>query len=352
MNRILLVLSCSFLLPAAKAQRLIAADTNRTLVTIDPFTAVKSPLATVSANIGTPGGLAYDPVAGVLFAVSTTVDSLFTIDLSTGAATAIGAFADPAIAMHGIELDTSTGTLYGASSHNAGIYTLDRTTGAATLLGLTGLVGTINLVYDSRADRLLATSTGGDSLYEVNRATGAATLLGNLQNSGNPQGLAFEASLGTVYLIDNVSDLLYAIDTATGHAHAIGSMGAGNLLGLACIPGGTGSVQRLAHHCGSPTIVAAGRARIGSGVSVWLDGISGVPFVGFGVQPTALPFCGCTIGHEWSLAIGGATTNLNIPFAPALVGFQVAMQGLDLFGVGACVDPQIALTDTLVMTIG
>ncbi len=352
MNRILLVLSCSFLLPVAKAQRLIAVDSSRALVTIDAFTAAKTPLATVGANIGTPSGLAYDAAAGVMFAVSTTVDSLFTIDLQTGAATAIGAFGDAAIVMQGIELDTGTGTLYATSSHNGGLYTIDRITGAATLRGVSGLPGTCNLVYDSRVDRLFATSTGGDSLYEMNRATGAMTLIGNLQGSSNPHGLAFDAALGTVYMVDNASDVLYAIDTTTGHAHAIGSTAAGNLLGLACIPGGTGSVQRLAHHCGSPTIVAAGRARIGSGVGVWLDGVSGVPFVGFGVTPAAVPFCGCTIGHEWSLALGGATTNLNIPFAPALVGFQVAMQGLDLFGVGACVDPQLALTDTLVMTIG
>jgi hypothetical protein len=43
---------------------------------------------------------------------------------------------------------------------------------------------------------------------------------------------------------------------------------------------------------------------------------------------------------------------LPIPNSPALVGAQVGMQGLDLFGVGGCVDPQIVLTDTLRLSIG
>lgn len=347
-----LSLSFSLLPAAATAQRLVAVDSNRALSTIDAFTGQKTPLATVTANIGTPGGLAFDAAAGVLYAVSTSTDGLYTVDLLTGAALAVGPFGDPAIVMHGLEVDSSTGTLYGTSSHDGGLYTIDRTTGAATLVGLSGLVGTLNLGYDSRTDRLFATSTGGDSLYSVNRATGAMSLIGNLQGSTNPQGLAFDAAIGTLYLVDNASDLLYAIDTATGQGHAIASTGAGNLLGLAWLPGGTGSVQRLAHHCGAPTIVAAGRTSIGGGVTVWLGATTGVPFVGFGVQPLAVPFCGCTIGHEWTLAIAGASTNVNIPPAPTLLGFQLAMQGLDLFGASGCADPAIALTDTLVLTIG
>jgi hypothetical protein len=41
-----------------------------------------------------------------------------------------------------------------------------------------------------------------------------------------------------------------------------------------------------------------------------------------------------------------------IPADPGLLGVQVAMQGLDLFGTGGCADPAIGLTDTLVLTIG
>jgi hypothetical protein len=103
-------------------------------------------------------------------------------------------------------------------------------------------MGTLNLGYDSRTDTLFGTSTGGDSLYVVNRQTGAFTLVANLQNSINPQALAYDSQVGTLYLLDNNADQLFAIDTTTGQAHALGSTGVtNNLLGLAYVPGGTGS---------------------------------------------------------------------------------------------------------------
>jgi hypothetical protein len=353
MNRLLLACSLSpFLSCALPAQRLIAVDSARALVAIDLVSAAKTPLATVSAAVGTPSALAFDSAAGVMFLSSNTTDSLYTVNLLTGTATLVGPYGDPALVMQGLELDSSSGQLYGASSHNGGLYTIDRSTGAATLVGLSGLAGTLNLAYDSIANRMFATSTGGDSLYAVDRATGAMTLIGNLQGSSNPQGLTFDPGTGALWLVDNASDLLYAIDPATGQAHTVGSTGAGNLLGLAFVPGGTGSVQRLVHHCGNATLFAHGDPGIGGGVTVHLGGATGVPFVGFGVAPAAVPFCGCTIGHEWAVATAGTTTSLVIPANAALLGLQVGMQGLDLFGTGGCADPAIVLTDTLLLTIG
>lgn len=342
---------CVLLAPAA-AQRLIAVDSTRTLYTIDAMTAQKTPFAVMNAALGTTASLAHDAQAGTTYVSSTGNDSLYTVDLTTGATALVGAYGDAAIHMSSIEVDGSSGVLYGCSSHDGGLYTIDRTTGVATLVGLTGLPGTWNLGYDSRTDTMFATSTGGDSLFVMNRATGAATIVGNLQNSSNPQGLAYDAGIGTLMLVDNASQLLYAIDTATGAARTIGSTGPGNLLGLAYLPGGNGSVQRLPHHCGSASIVAAGTTDPGGALTFWLDGTTGAPFVGFGSLPTATPFCGCTIGHEWALAISGTSTSFHIPGSAGLIGLQVAMQGLDLFGSGGCADPAIVLTDTMVLTIG
>ena len=245
------------------------------------------------------------------------------------------------------------GQLYGCSSHDGGLYAIDRTTGVATLRGLSGVPGTLNLGYDSRTDTLFGTSTGGDSLYVVDRLTGAFTLVANLQNSINPNALAYDSQVGTLYLLDNAADQLFAIDTTTGQAHALGSTrAANNLLGLAYVPGGTGSVQRQAHGCGAASITAYGSTRPGSGLGVLLDGVTGAPFVGFGTSAIALPFCGCTIGHDWAVVVAGSNVMLPIPNSLGLLGAQVGMQGLDLFGVGGCADPQIVLTDTLRLTIG
>lgn len=340
----------SLLLSVAAAQRLIAVDSNRTVYTIDRSTAAKVPLGVLAAAVGTPNGLAAHAPTGTVYISSSSTDSLYTFDPVTGATALVGPFGDAAIVMQGLEL--IGGQLYGTSSHNGGLYSIDRSTGVATLVGPLGIVGTPNLVYDSRADRLFATSTGGDSLYSLDRTTGGATLIGNLQGSSNPQGVAFDADTGTLWMVDNASDLLYAIDSQTGQGHAIGSTGAGNLLGLAYLPGGSGSIQRFAHHCGNATITGAGDPGLGGTVSVFLGATTGVPFIGFGVVPTAVPFCGCTIGHEWSLAFAGSASNVAIPMGAGLLGFQVAMQGLDLFGSGGCADPALGLTDTLLLTIG
>jgi hypothetical protein len=337
---------------AAAGQRLIAADSNRTLYQLDLVTAQPTPFATIGAAVGTPSALAHDPATGTTYAASTSTDALYTIDLATGAATLVGSFGDPAVVMHGLELDTGTGQLYGASSHNGGLYTIDRLTGAATLVGVSGLGSTTNLGYDSRTDTLFATNGWGDTLQRVDRQTGALVPLGPLQTSGNPNGLAYDSGTGVLYLIDNSSDQLYAIETTTGRAHVVGSTGPGNLLGLMYVPGGSGSIQRLPHACGPATILAHGPTAPGGTITVHVGGTTGLPFVGFGLQPAAVPFCGCTIGHEWAVAFGGSTSNIVVPAVPALVGVQVGMQGLDLFGAGACADPAIALTDTLVLTIG
>jgi hypothetical protein len=337
---------------SAMAQRLLAADSNRTLYELDLVTAQRTPVVTLAAAIGTPSGLAFDPASGTLYAASASNRALYTIDPSIGAVTLIGPFGDPALNMHGLELDTSTGQLWGASQHDGGIYTIDRLTGAATLLVTTGLGSFTNLGYDSRADVLFATNGFGDTLQRVDRATGALSLVGPLQTSGNPNGLAFHSGTGVLYLIDNSSDQLYAIDTATGRAHVVGPTGAGNLLGLAFVPGGAGSIVRAPHACGSASILAHGSTAPGGLVTVHLGATTGFPFVGFGLQPLAVPFCGCTIGHEWALAFAGPTSNVAIPAVPGLVGVQVGMQGLDLFGAGGCADPAIVLTDSLVLTIG
>ncbi len=337
---------------APAAQRIIAIDSNRALSTLNPVTGAKTPVAVVGAAIGTPRGLAFDATAGTLFGVSGSGNALYTIDLVTGAATLVGGFGNPSMSVFTIEYDSTHDVLYTASSHDGGLYTVDRVTGVATFVGATGIAGAINLAHDSDTDTLYATGTAADCLFVVDRVTGAGTLIGNLQQSAGPQGLAYDSQLGVLLMVDNSTDLLYAIDRTTGRAHVIGSTGPGNLLGLAYIPAGTGSLDRLAHRCGEPTITGFGHASIGGALTVQLDGITGTPFVGFGQSMFAWVYCGCTIGHEWAAVVGGAGATLQIPMVPTLIGAKVRVQGADLGGVGGCADPQVALTDTLVLTVG
>jgi hypothetical protein len=70
----------------------------------------------------------------------------------------------------------------------------------------------------------------------MNVATGAATLVGPLLNSTNPNGLAYNAANGILYMVDNTTDNLYSMNLTTGEANIIGGLGSGNYLGLVWIP--------------------------------------------------------------------------------------------------------------------
>jgi DNA-binding beta-propeller fold protein YncE len=352
MHKLLTVsLFAALLAVPSTGQRLLAVGLDSIVYRIDPVTGSKTAGPGLSGFSGAPSGLARDPANGTIYLASSSA-GLYTLDPATGVATLVGPYGDPAINMHGLEFDSGNNQLFGASQHNGGLYAIDRTTGAATLRGVSGLGGFTNLGYDSRTDTLFATNNSQDRLYIVDRNNGALSDIGPLVASVGPQALAFDEATGAMYLLDSITDQLHAVDLERGTAYPIGSTGPVNLLGLVYVPGSSGGITRQDHGCGPSSILAHGATRPGGTVTVHVGGASGVPFVGFGVVPNAIPFCGCTIGHEWALAIGGATTNLNIPPAAGLLGFQVAIQGLDLFGSGGCGGPQLALTDTLLLTIG
>jgi hypothetical protein len=326
-------------------------DGSNELSRIDPATGAKTPYLTVTLNASTTAGLAYDASTRTLWTTSTGNDSLFTIDLGTGTATLVGPYGDSAIVMHGLEWDSSTGTLYGVSSHNNGLYRINTSTGAATLIGTTGLSSFTNLVHHSTSNVMYATNSGSDSFYSIDRTTGAATLIGPLNGPTNPNGLAFDSDTGTVFLVCNSTDTLYTIDVTTGAATAVGSNGAGNLLGLVYIPR-SGRIGRIPHGCGPTTIAVTGQPQIGGTIDISLGGVVGVPVIGIGFTVQSLPFCTCTIGHDWGIPLFGSSLSMAVPYNPAIVGLQFGVQGLDFGGTGGCAAPQLTLTDTMVVVLG
>ena len=114
-----------------------------------------------------------------------------------------------------------------------------------------------------------------------------------------------------------------------------------------------GNIVRQAHACGSATISAAGSPTIGNTLTTTLGGVGPIAFIGLDFVLVASPFCGtCTIGHLWTNANFGASFALTVPSNPAFIGAVVGIQGADFFAAGGCASPQVALTDTLVVTVG
>lgn len=351
MNTIRFTLPLLTLLGSLPAQRLIAVDSSRALSVVDVTSGSLLTYGQVSGFVGTPSGLARNPATNTTWVVSTSTDSLYTLDFLTGTAVLVGAFGNPAIIMHGLEYDSRRQALFGASAHDGGLYRIDPTTGAAALIGLTGLPGALNLAYDERDDVLFLTSTGSDALYTVDRATGAVSWVGSLGGPPNVQGLAYDRDLDVLWAVDNVVDRLYAIDQATGLAVQVGTT-AGNLLGLLYIPGGNGSIVRHAHGCGPTVIATTGTPRVGGEIRTQIGNFAGVPVIGLGLTPGATPFCICTVGHEWSVSSFGDNHVLAIPPNAGFSGFEFAVQGAVLFAPGGCPAPAVSFSDTLVVTIG
>ncbi len=172
------------------------------LFTIDRFTGATTSFAGIDSSINlSSGGLAIDPLTGVMYATGTNghqSHALFTIDKTTGAATLVGqAGGECCVSPFGFNVNglgfRSDGTLFAngftlsqseaAYSH---LFTIDLTTGAATDIGSHGVTAGRQLAYSGLAFRddgtllslgSITASRGG--LYSVNPLTGAATLLGD-----------------------------------------------------------------------------------------------------------------------------------------------------------------------------
>lgn len=223
--------------------RMIAIDSARVIYEIDRTTGAKTQIGTASGG-GTTGGLAYDAASRTLYLTSTSLDSLFTLNIDTFEATLVGAYGDTSVVMHGLEWNSANNTLYGGSNGN--IFSIDTATGLATLIGNTGFTSFNNLGYDSLNNVMYMTSSSTDAFYSLDLQLGTATFIGFLAGPTNPNGLAYVPEDDALYLICNNTDTLYTIDRTTGNATAVGSTGPGNLLGLVWIPDAGSSCARCA----------------------------------------------------------------------------------------------------------
>lgn len=189
-------------------------------------------------------GDAFSP-SGQLYAM---VDSYYpstlaTVNLSTGAATPVGAPTGIANLM-GIAF-APNGTLYGASWDTNSLYTLNTSTGAATLVGSLGMPGQVmDLSWDYQNGTMYAIADSGPSgslLYTVDLTTGAGTLVTNIPGDDCLMGLINDSAgnfLATDYCSGNSP--LYKIDPATGNLTSLGLTGISAPMGGDVFSGGGG----------------------------------------------------------------------------------------------------------------
>jgi hypothetical protein len=221
-----------------------AGNSASTLYRLDPTTGAV--LETIGAlGINHVVGLAYDPSTGTLYGhrndvAAGEVGRLYTIDLTTGAATLVGI---TNITSPDMTIDPSGQLFAWMEFENSGafqddLYTINKITGAASRVGESGqATGATGLGF--QGSTLFMKS--GNTLFTVNPATGVATLVGTISYSGGDTALdnspTFDSS-GAGFGIDRSSgtSLLVSINVSGLSASVIGDTGIANMAALAFAP--------------------------------------------------------------------------------------------------------------------
>ena len=153
--------------------------------------------------------------------------NIFTVDTISGATSAIG---NSGIGLTDIAFDSS-GELWGISFRD--LYSIDKTSGATALIGNLCVCNMNGLVFDDDGNLYGSSVAGG--FFTIDTVTGAATLVGSI-GTGSSGDLEFVGS--TLYLAgalfpSDPTDQLLTIDIGTGRGSLIGDFGVANMFGLA-----------------------------------------------------------------------------------------------------------------------
>lgn len=218
-----------FIFPNALYGALGSLETTSDLYTIDPYTAVATPIGPIGYAMT---GLAFRPSDGVLFGVTSgnsasNPRSLVTIDPITGAGTLIGALG---VGIADITFRSYDDALYGYSGSTATLYSINTTTGAATQVSATAVPGGIQGMgssYDGTGTfYLFPKSASGGLYYIVDTNWGGLTPVHTL--SGTPVSSPVAAATWSGHGSDLYISLLGSdtwlatVDTSTGVITGVG----------------------------------------------------------------------------------------------------------------------------------
>lgn len=175
---------------------------NMTLVNIDTATGA---ITTIGSMGVVMNGLAYDPVSDLLYGVSST--GLYSIDTLTGTVTLIGEANVASSTFINLACSPS-GKLYSVNMNDDILYSMDKTTGAATAIGSgigLALSYAQDMEYDYNNNTLYLAAyigSGAGGLYVVDTLTGTvSTCLGGFNNA-EVCGMAIPLYTISTYSVD------------------------------------------------------------------------------------------------------------------------------------------------------
>lgn len=205
-------------------QRAYLVDTSvSTLYTVDLATGAATSLTTVT-GAGTAAGLTWRTDTNELWSIDLGTGKLGTIDTTSGVFN--GRFtANPTTGWQGVTWDPKSRLWY-LANQNGSNYSLDPSTGLTALLGASGY-GLITALETDNNGVVYGIDFSTGRLGTMDKLTGAMTTIGAPVTPFNMQGLAFD-QFGQLYGSNTTSDSLYKIDKVLGGAATlVGAHGSG-----------------------------------------------------------------------------------------------------------------------------
>jgi len=213
-----------FLLAAlASAQNAYLVDSDLDqLFSVDLSTGAATLIASTANNgLGTPADATFDD-AGVLWTIDLAGGEVGPIDTTTGVFTPV--FQTGQGGWQGMAWDPVGQVFYLANQTNPDLYVLDPVSGTTTLVGDTGVSLITALACDAGGNLWGIDFFSPSALVLIDKTTAAATPIGN--SVVGIQGLSFDAA-GVLYGANTNDDSLYRIDIATAAGVLVGANGAG-----------------------------------------------------------------------------------------------------------------------------
>ena len=173
--------------------------------------------------------------ATTLYDIDSALDVLVTQNPpNNGTLNTVGPLGVDASDVAGLDIDPTTGKAYALLTvgGTAGLYTVNLTTGAATLVGaaVTGLVDVAAPVISRPAYVLLSDNTLGR--VDVSRAATVSGVVPITGTTADVVGIDVRPATGELYAV-TLDSKLYKVDPATGAATQVGTSGAFGLNGTA-----------------------------------------------------------------------------------------------------------------------
>jgi hypothetical protein len=222
-------------IPSAQATPIYIESRGTTLYVVDSDTGA----STLVGPYGVTGVLAqaFSP-DGTLYAIYNAGSAsahLATVNIHTGAATPIGSPAGVPLEAMAFAPD---GTLYAGNFNTNNLYTINLSTGAPTLVGALGFTGIMDMDWDPANSTMYAIASlcAGSSLYSINLATGAGALVTPIPSDNCLMALTVDSANRLLATDFASASPLFQIDPATGNLTNLGNTGLVSTMGAAAAP--------------------------------------------------------------------------------------------------------------------